>query len=288
MRIWKISHGKVRHFKDGLREQLLDRHVLSIGEPTNWGQAAGWQSDRFREIGRGNLVVLAHGLVRGSTPIRLCVVDSPVRRSAEFPNWLERRYLQVANSCNRTPYTGPRYRWTPNDNTTCWEVPQSDWRALERLILRPYFRLTLAEAIDRAREAVPAFPPDDPSSASREGRQRLALHQTRERAGTAAAQAKARALRKGTLRCEVCNFDFEAFYGPIGGEFIEAHHKVPLARLDPRKGGLTKVSDIALLCANCHRMVHHRMPCLTIRELRREIGGQLGTRRRWVLPQRSC
>lgn len=57
--------------------------------------------------------------------------------------------------------------------------------------------------------------------------------------------------------CQACDFDFEARFGEIGKGFIEAHHLKPLSRLKPgqtRKYDVAK--DFAVLCSNCHRMVH--------------------------------
>jgi len=66
--------------------------------------------------------------------------------------------------------------------------------------------------------------------------------------------------------CEGCGDNLEAKYGSLARGFVEAHHKYPLAGADD-VGVTTKVSDLALLCANCHRMVHRKSPCLTIEEL---------------------
>ncbi|MGB3180559.1 MAG: HNH endonuclease [Cyclobacteriaceae bacterium] len=58
----------------------------------------------------------------------------------------------------------------------------------------------------------------------------------------------------GHLACEACGFDFEATYGTLGENFIECHHLRPLSETDsPRT---TTHHDLALLCANCHRMIH--------------------------------
>ncbi|MFE9001836.1 HNH endonuclease [Streptomyces sp. NPDC007875] len=55
------------------------------------------------------------------------------------------------------------------------------------------------------------------------------------------------------LRCEVCDFQFDRFYGPIGEGYIEVHHLLPLYISGPRD---TELDDLALLCSNCHRMCH--------------------------------
>lgn len=55
------------------------------------------------------------------------------------------------------------------------------------------------------------------------------------------------------IACEVCEFDFERSYGERGRGYIEVHHVTPL-----HVSGVveTRLEDLVLLCANCHRMVH--------------------------------
>jgi 5-methylcytosine-specific restriction protein A len=99
-----------------------------------------------------------------------------------------------------------------------------------------------------------------------EGRVLLRTHQVRERNPKAVKQKKA-AVREqtGKLLCEVCGFDFYAMYGDRGDGFIECHHTVPVAELTP--GQKTRTADLALVCANCHRMLH-RGGLISIDELR--------------------
>lgn len=70
---------------------------------------------------------------------------------------------------------------------------------------------------------------------------------------------------QGRLACAACDFDFEAKYGSHGAGYIECHHVVPLHVAGE---GKTRLSDLALICANCHRMVHRTNPWLTIDQLR--------------------
>ena len=56
--------------------------------------------------------------------------------------------------------------------------------------------------------------------------------------------------------CLICGFNFEEHYKEIGRGFIEAHHLVPLAELRGRKVQLEARKDFAVLCSNCHRMIH--------------------------------
>ena len=57
--------------------------------------------------------------------------------------------------------------------------------------------------------------------------------------------------------CQVCDFNFQKVYGDLGIEYIEAHHLVPYSRLEHGKSRNLNIDrDFAVLCANCHRMIH--------------------------------
>lgn len=61
--------------------------------------------------------------------------------------------------------------------------------------------------------------------------------------------------RKG-CRCEACGLCFVEMYGSIGRNFIEVHHRVPISKLDEHKTEIDIDSGFAVLCSNCHRMIH--------------------------------
>ncbi|MFS0689962.1 HNH endonuclease [Sporosarcina sp. 179-K 8C2 HS] len=101
----------------------------------------------------------------------------------------------------------------------------------------------------------------------REGKSVLREHFTRERNRKLIEAAKESFLvKEGRLFCEACGFDFEETYGDLGEHFIEAHHTIPVSEMS--EDHVSKVSDIILLCSNCHRMIHRRMPWLTVEELK--------------------
>jgi 5-methylcytosine-specific restriction protein A len=56
--------------------------------------------------------------------------------------------------------------------------------------------------------------------------------------------------------CQACGFNFADTYGSIGENFIEAHHLTPLSSLHGQALLLDPRTDFAVLCANCHRMIH--------------------------------
>ncbi|MBZ5857396.1 HNH endonuclease [Flavihumibacter profundi] len=116
-------------------------------------------------------------------------------------------------------------------------------------------------------------PEDIDDYVATEGKERtiLKLHKFRERDITVIKKAKANAKREKRLFCEVCLFNFENQYPILGVDFIECHHKQPISQ-----GGIreTRVEDLAIVCANCHRMLHRKNidgNYLTVDELGRII-----------------
>ncbi|MBQ2616675.1 MAG: HNH endonuclease [Synergistaceae bacterium] len=73
-------------------------------------------------------------------------------------------------------------------------------------------------------------------------------------------------LKGKQLKCEVCGFDFEKAYGKLGAGYIEVHHKKPVSE-GVRMTDLN--NDLAMLCSNCHRMIHRgRDHMITVEELK--------------------
>ncbi|MFK4596774.1 HNH endonuclease [Streptomyces pristinaespiralis] len=102
-----------------------------------------------------------------------------------------------------------------------------------------------------------------------EGRLLLRRHRARERNKRLRKKKITAVLRQGgCLACEACGFDFEEVYGERGAGYIECHHVVPLHEAGE---GRTKLSDLALICANCHRVIHRRAPWPTPSELKAAI-----------------
>jgi len=96
------------------------------------------------------------------------------------------------------------------------------------------------------------------------------LHKVRERDSKIIKNKKEQVLNlTGKLACEACIFEFENYYGDIGKGFIECHHKTPLANF--KVAAQTRLHDLALVCSNCHRMLHRRIDTITVEDLRMMI-----------------
>jgi putative restriction endonuclease len=100
-----------------------------------------------------------------------------------------------------------------------------------------------------------------------EGKEILKRHVLRERNPRLVFEAKRSFKEKhGKLFCEVCEFVFIDKYGKIGEDFIEAHHIKPISEMTENEK--TKISDLVMVCSNCHKMLHRKRPWITKEKLK--------------------
>lgn len=102
----------------------------------------------------------------------------------------------------------------------------------------------------------------------KEGRMLTRIHAYRERDRGFVKKAKNYYRKKmgGKLHCVACGLEPEILYDELGERCIEGHHTIPIEELQP--DSITRVEDMAMVCASCHRIIHSRKPCLTIEEVR--------------------
>jgi predicted RNA-binding protein with PUA-like domain len=106
-----------------------------------------------------------------------------------------------------------------------------------------------------------------------EGGRKWIAHFIRERNRAVIAAKKTQAHKsRGKLACEVCDFDFAERFGKLGEYFCEVHHVLPLAEAD--SAVVTQLDDLAIVCANCHRMLHRETPALSIQALQSLISSE--------------
>jgi len=86
-----------------------------------------------------------------------------------------------------------------------------------------------------------------------EGRILTELHKKRERNPNVRKRILAARRKKGKLTCDICKTQSRSSDPTLEDATLEAHHLMPISMALERK---TQLADIALLCANCHRLLH--------------------------------
>lgn len=158
-------------------------------------------------------------------------------------------------------YSGTGLARGNKDEGVVWELFSSEPIKLSELVS------TIRSLVENITKPATKMEFEEIESEASEGRVLTRFHRFRERDNALVAKKKFAVERQmGRLNCEACGFDFKSVYGARGDGFIECHHTKPVSEL--KVGEITKLGDLALLCSNCHRMIHRSKPWLSIAELK--------------------
>lgn len=126
--------------------------------------------------------------------------------------------------------------------------------------IRPYAICETPDFLAEDGDRRPELLADELVGLEGEVREMMVRHRKRERR---VRDAKIRAVlaETGRLRCEVprCGFDFFEVYGEPGRDFAHVHHRAPLSSRSEDDD--TKLDDLAIVCANCHAIIHRSGEC---------------------------
>ena len=139
---WKISHGtdcisdlEVKNFE---KKGVI---VVHKDTPAKAKSKVSQGEDFIKNIKKGDYFYLCRG-----NSIRLlgCISSDEVRDNKDKNDgWCERDYIIIAKSSDVSPYTGNQKWWTPNDNSTCICIQNTELSLFEDYILIPYFNTTV-------------------------------------------------------------------------------------------------------------------------------------------------
>ena len=125
-----------------------------------------------------------------------------------------------------------------------------------------------SEIATEGRAAAPASPEDE----FYEGRLLTQIHKRRERDPRIRNRFLDSRRSKNALACDLCGCKSCLRDPRYEDALFEVHHLVPLAELGARR---TVLSDLALLCANCHRLIHRAISIegrwLTLEEYKKAV-----------------
>jgi 5-methylcytosine-specific restriction protein A len=230
-------------------------------------------------------VVLACDLVErngwrplSDTDPRVIELSALLQRMQLHPVNERRSNFRNVNSVRRKTYDIAT--WHPDqEGRARTHGGRTDRQVIAEFRANPERMHAWAEVIRKAAaegdSTVPVLPEIDENPSALEGQFFLRWHVGRERNRRLRERKIVDVMHRcSALACEVCSFDFEKTYGERGNGYIECHHVAPLHVTGPIRN---TIEDLALLCANCHRMVHRRQPWPTPAELRGLIHDQPGT-----------
>ncbi len=84
-------------------------------------------------------------------------------------------------------------------------------------------------------------------------------------------ESRDQALKIHGYTCQVCCFNFQETYGNWGEGFIHVHHLKPLST-NEEEVEINPVTDLSVVCPNCHSMIHRKKNVLkSLEELRKMI-----------------
>ena len=94
---------------------------------------------------------------------------------------------------------------------------------------------------------------EDSEVTFKEGRLLTLVHYRLERNRKLRARVLQSRRRSGRLQCECCKCKSAVKNSPISDSMFEVHHRIAISLAVERR---TSLADVAVLCANCHRMLH--------------------------------
>lgn len=147
---------------------------------------------------------------------------------------------------------------------------ENDLRADLEEALSLYRQLWVAGGAD-PEDAIIAAAEEDLGSKDLRQAKRYRLHRSIERQAGHSKEVKK---RQGTI-CKGCDKDMANVYGEVARGLIDAHHLTPLSNL--KEGEIARfdpIEDFAVLCPNCHRVIHRMDDASDIAALRQLVAAR--------------
>lgn len=144
--IWKLSHGD-QPFTSAERQAFMDDLKVAVHKDTGKEQGK-----KFAEAPVGALFFLCHG----NSPQRVGQFTSEATPCAKGDGWLQRSYRVLKPAQRTDRYTANSKAWSPQGNSTFWQVGAHDLPEFESTLLKPYFGTDLAELAALAGEPIEA------------------------------------------------------------------------------------------------------------------------------------
>ena len=260
---WNVLLGSGVQVPQEAAQTLIRLWQEHVGAPSQRNPDWTWDEEvlafdvyqRFGAVDDEHPEVIALSQILRSLPIH------PIKtRTSTFrnPNGVARKLGDIRT--HEPGYTGKPTSGSKLDREV-WRQFGDDQNGLDRIVS------TIRSSADEAEN-----PEDDEAEIEElhhEGRIFYRMHRTRERDPKLRKRKIAQQLKlRGELRCEACDLALEAIYGETGSAVYECHHIQPLSTSGET---ITTLSDVALLCPNCHRVAHRISPWPSLSALQSHV-----------------
>lgn len=229
-----------------------EKHTLPVGPPHELG-ASSWR----------HAYIAFYDALGGGRSIRTFSNSLKATRDA-FDAWVDSGRVGWREDGNPKPLSPIESRVF----TQWWSRPREElWAFVEQFADASAAACPVSVINDLDVLGAPA-----PNGGTRtEGGRRVRVLATVERSPG----LRAKALQIHGASCMVCMFDFGKVYGVWGQDFAEVHHIEPLSEDPERVRETNPAVDLAVVCANCHRMLHRQRDLvLDLDELRTKVDRQ--------------
>jgi hypothetical protein len=238
---------------------------------SNWVPAGG---GHYRLTPTGYKKVIGYGTPNIVLPTSIVFTFQRAIEKYEISVSVDRRYEVKQNGKSEKPrdivknIVGVTKEYIPTDKTS---MPR---KIFNWVLLGDDYSWTIDTKIEGQipSSVVERFRELDEEESFPEGKEKYRIHKAKERNQKLIALKKQKAFSQNpNMPCEICQFSFKLKYGEIGDKFIEAHHVSPISQLTEEVE--TKLDDLILVCANCHKILHRKRPWLTIEEFKKILNG---------------
>ncbi len=149
---WKLSQSRINNgflFRDIL--ECIDKKMVYIGINTGAiGNSSVTQAEHFVNAKIGDYFYLTHGnegiyllgqFTGAANYFNKLANDDHIKFAND--GYIERSFHLIKFAKDLKEYTGSKHGWTPNQNSTFFQVPSHEYNLFEQEILKPYFDIDL-------------------------------------------------------------------------------------------------------------------------------------------------
>ncbi|NVK63789.1 MAG: hypothetical protein HWE22_04345 [Flavobacteriales bacterium] len=148
-KIFKISHG-TEFFQTAEEIQYcIDQNIVVVHEATrSKGKPATTQYENFQKAKAGDLFYLCWGNSRFLLIGQFADDKIEDYKYTTDTGWKKRKYRFLYDAVSDQSFAGSSKWWTPNNPSTCIQIPKNEYELANDLIFRHYFMVELKTDFD--------------------------------------------------------------------------------------------------------------------------------------------